>query len=197
MLLCCCRIEQWHWDLSHLWSSQDRNYHCLFTLTWQCGDLFESTQHRQITTHSYRKRREGVTLIFRVVTACRCVGCNIRLYQHFDRGHCLLVVGTYFFETSVTCCDTTWRNSFFSFLVQLPGSYCLLSTPIWQRSLTAPSGTTCMSCATGISQLVQRLASGLKDSWVRSKSFSSSSKRPRTTRCPRPFSGNRGLFHCG
>jgi len=125
MLLCCCRIEQWHWDLSHLWSSQDRNYHCLFTLTWQCGDLFESTQHRQITTHSYRKRREGVTLIFRVVTACRCVGCNIRLYQHFDRGHCLLVVGTYFFETSVTCCDTTWRNSFFSFLVQLPGSYCL------------------------------------------------------------------------
>jgi len=70
------------------------------------------------------------------------------------------------------------------------------STPIWQKFLTAPSGTTCMSRATGISQLVQRLASGLKDSWVRSKKYSSSSKRPRPTRCPPPrsFSGNRGYF---
>jgi hypothetical protein len=61
------------------------------------------------------------------------------------------------------------------------------SSPIWQRFLTAHSGTTCMSCATGISQLVQRLASGLKDSWVRSKRFSYSSKRQRPTRCPPPL----------
>ena len=138
------------------------------------------------------------------MTACRCAGCNIRLYQHFDRGCCLLVVGTCFFETSVTCCDTAWCNSAFSFLVQLtwmllPGRICSISsllTKVLDSSFWNYLYVLChwdISVGTATSVRAERLLSQEQEIFI----FFKTPKTDWVPPTPGPFSGNRGFFHCG